>query len=243
MAAVDRPTRSVAFAVIFGAAAACVLALAGLTWFDRADLARGWDVARISGSPTVDSRPIGDRTEFGDGSRLETRAGGRATITVGDIGQVQLEPETTVGLLRARPGDYRLQLDRGTMHALIWSPPGQFLVETPSSSALDLGCAYTMTVNGDGTGLIRVTSGWVGFEWHGRESFIPEGAVCSTRPDRGPGTPYYEDTSDTFRSALAVIDCPAFRRASRSAPRQSHGCSMKRVKRDVVTLWQLAVTR
>jgi len=53
---------------------------------------------------------------------------------------------------------------------------------------------------------VHVTSGWVGFEWHGRESFIPAGAMCITRPGRGPGTPHYEDTSDAFRLALDTID-------------------------------------
>ena len=37
---------------------------------------------------------------------------------------------------------------------------------------------------------ISVTTGWVGFEWRGRESFIPAGAVCLTRKSLGPGTPY-----------------------------------------------------
>jgi hypothetical protein len=71
------------------------------------------------------------------------------------------------------------------MHAFIWAPPGQFSVETVSSTAIDLGCAYTLTMDDKGVGRVEVTSGWVGFEWQGRESFIPIGAVCVTRPGLG----------------------------------------------------------
>jgi hypothetical protein len=231
------PRASRAFAGIFAAAAALIVVLASAVWRTLPHERGQWDVVRVSGSPVIASRPLGDRVKVDDGSWLETRGGDRATITVGDIGQVQVEPDSRIGLMQARPGDYRLQLDRGTMHAMIWSPPGQFLVETPSASALDLGCAYTMTVDPDGTGVIEVTSGWVGFEWKGRESFIPEGAVCRTRPGRGPGTPYFQDARDAIGADVDVIDNPASSRADRSA-------ALARVlararPRDALTLWHL----
>jgi hypothetical protein len=150
---------------------------------------------------------------------------------------VQIEPESRVGLLSTKPGDYRLRLSRGTMHALIWSPPGQFFVETPSSTAVDLGCAYTMTIDDGGVGLVRVTSGWVGFEWRGQEAFIPAGAIDITRPGLGPGTPHFEDTSEAYKAALVTIDMRGGTAADRAA-------ALTRVltesrPRDTVTLWHL----
>jgi hypothetical protein len=84
---------------------------------------------------------------------------------------------------------------------------------------------------------VRVTSGWVGFEWKGRESFIPAGAVCLTRPDVGPGTPHFEDSSPAFRAALDVIDLGRGTRAETIA-------AIDRVladaqPRDGFTLWHL----
>ena len=60
---------------------------------------------------------------------------------------------------------------------------------SPSISAAPTRCTWTR----GGQGLLRVTHGWVGFERDGRETYVPEGAVCATRADRGPGTPRYED--------------------------------------------------
>ena len=57
-----------------------------------------------------------------------------------------------------------------------------------------------------GAGIVRVESGWVAFEYNGRESFIPTGAMCATRPRFGPGTPYYEDAPDALAQALTILD-------------------------------------
>ena len=225
------------FAGVLTAAAAAVIALAALVWSHRLDVVPGWEVTRVTGAPAIQSRPMRDREDLKEGGWLETGTDGRVAIAVANIGQVQLEPDTRVGLLRARPGDYRLRLDRGTMHAMIWSPPGQFFVETSSSTAIDLGCAYTMTMNEHGIGLVRVTSGWVGFVWQGRESFIPAEAVSVTRPGLGPGTPHFEDTSDAFRATLDAIDTRAGSTAERSAALVRLLAEAR--PRDTVTLWHL----
>jgi hypothetical protein len=51
-----------------------------------------------------------------------------------------------------------------------------------------------------------VDLGWVSFESQGRESFIPAGAACWTRPKAGAGIPYYLDSSDRFRTALKSFE-------------------------------------
>lgn len=225
------------FLVALTAAAASIVTLVGFTWLHRFEASPGWEVTRVSGTAVVASRPMDDRAKLKVGGWLETQQNGRATIAVANIGQVQVEPATRVGLLSARPGDYRLRLERGTMHALIWSPPGQFFVETSSATAVDLGCAYTMSVDGEGVGTVRVTSGWVGFEWHGREAFIPAGAMCITRPGLGPGTPYFDDTSEAFHAALVMLDMQGGSTRDRAA-------ALGRVlgearERDTLTLWHL----
>jgi hypothetical protein len=201
------PARRPAMASIMmvTALAATVIGLIAVSWRGASAPLPGLEVTRLDGTPTIESHPITDRLELRAGGWLETDGQARASIDIASIGRVEVEPGTRLGLVSTRPGQHRLQLTRGTMHALIWAPPGQFAVETPSSVAVDLGCAYTLKVDDDGVGHIRVTTGWVGFEWRGRESFIPAGAVCLTRPALGPGTPYFEDTSAPFRAALRGV--------------------------------------
>jgi ferric-dicitrate binding protein FerR (iron transport regulator) len=229
-----RPDRR-RFAAALGAMAASAALLAGLVWTHRSE-GVALAVTSTAGSPRIASSAITASATLGVGRWLETDEGARAQIEVGDIGRVDVDPHTRIGLVGSREGAYRLRLERGTMHALIWAPPGRFFVDTPSSTAVDLGCAYTLTVHDDGTGLVRVTSGWVGFEWRGRESFIPAGAVCPTRRQLGPGTPRYDDTSNAFQAALETIDFGG------SAEQREAALSLVLTEarpQDVVTLWHL----
>ena len=112
-----------------------------------------------------------------------------------------------------------------------------FYVNTPSAVAIDLGCEYTLQVDDAGAGVIRVTTGWVEFENDGRESFMPEGAMCATRPGVGPGTPRYEDAPSGYGEALTILD---FERPddSRRAAALDLVLSTAR-RRDALTLWHL----
>lgn len=198
--------RPAVFLAVFAAAAVIIIALVGVAWRARLQPVPGFEVTRLAGTPMIGSQRVPDRARLPVGRWLETGEGGRASIDLAQIGRIELEPHTRLGLLSTRKGDYRLRLARGTMQALILAPPAQVFVETPSATAIDLGCMYTLTVDDDGVGLVKVTLGWVGFEWQGRESFISAGAVALTRPGFGPGTPHFENVSDAFRAALALID-------------------------------------
>jgi hypothetical protein len=231
----ETPPRRSAFLGLAFATATSIALLGGVVWTHRTEPVT-LPVTSVAGTPRVASSAVSATSTLGVGRWLETDAQARASIDVGDIGRVEVDPETRIGLIGSRDGNYRLRLERGTMHALIWAPPGRFFVDTPSSTAVDLGCAYTLTVDDNGTGMVRVTSGWVGFEWRGRESFIPAGAVCPTRRQLGPGTPRYEDSSSPFQSALDTIDFGGTAAARASAV--SLVLSEAR-DRDVVTLWHL----
>ena len=189
----------------FAAAAALVVGL-GCFWFASQSSTPAWRVARLEGTPRVDSEALENTGTIRVGEQLITDDSSRAKITVGAIGQVNVEPNSRLRLLEAKMTNHRLALDRGTIHARIWAPPRLFFVETPSATAIDLGCEYLLTVDEDGASVLHVTSGWVALEHGGRESIVPSGAMCITRPGRGPGTPFEEDAPEKLRKALEQFD-------------------------------------
>ena len=200
----------------------------------------GWDVSRLAGTPRIGRNAITGNerpSRLGVGQMLETDDQSRASLQAEGIGQIEMEPSTRLRLLTMGKGLKRIALDRGTIQAFIWAPPGQFVVDTPSAVTVDLGCAYTLQVDDSGAGLVRTSLGWVGFKLNGHESFIPAGAACSTKPQVGPGTPYFEDASSEFRAALARFDFED------STPQQRAEdlaviLSQSR-QRDALTLWHL----
>jgi hypothetical protein len=217
------------------AAAAAIVLMVGLTW-RNATSAGSWEVAAIVGTPRVGAAALVGEGRIVVGQTLTTDAGSRARMQVSDIGEVTIDEGTRVRLAETRSGHHRLALERGTLHAAITAPPGQFVVNTPSATATDLGCVYALHVNDDGSGMLSVEAGWVAFEERGRESFVPMGASSRTDRVNGPGTPRYDDTDQAFRDAVDDVDNghdAAHRAASlRYVLEHARG-------RDAMTLWHL----
>lgn len=195
-----------------------------------------WEVQRLAGAPRVGLSVIAEKGQLGVGEWLTTDSASRAKLKIGRIGHAFIDPGSRIGLKDAGRRRHRLAMPRGVMHAEIWAPPGKFYVETPSAVAIDMGCAYTLVVEEDGSGLLTVESGWVGFEHKGRESFVPKGAQCVTRAGIGPGTPYFADAPERLKQALLETDFGADA-SLRAAALDALLAAARR--RDAVTLWHL----
>ena len=205
-------------------AAASLAVIGVIFWFATRPPAPAWQVSTLEGSASVDAIKVGEW--------LQTDASSRARITVGDIGTVDVEPNTRVRLVAASPTEHRLTLARGEISATVSAPPRLFLVDTPASTAVDLGCAYKIKTDESGDGVLRVTSGWVSLEWKGRESLVPAGANCRTHSRTGPGTPYFADASEDLQQALAAFD-------SGGGPDVLETVLKQARVRDTLTLWHL----
>jgi hypothetical protein len=218
-------------------AAASLLLVAGAAWFASAARQSGWTVQSLAGRPHVAGTAIDAPSTLPVGQSVTTDAASRARIDVGSIGVVDVEPNSRLRLLRSRAGEHRMALDRGQIRALIWAPPGLFFVNTPAATAVDLGCAYTLHVDDRGWGKVHVETGWVAFEYNGRESFIPKDAMCATRPGFGPGTPCYEDAPAGMVEALTILDFAS----TQDVRRKSALDTILQVSRrnDALTLWHL----
>jgi Putative zinc-finger len=206
-------------------ACVAVIALAGaLYWSIRERVPQPWEVARAGDGGTE---------RLAAGEWVETGRGAGARIVVGQLGTVEVAPQTRVRLGQVSPSEYRLRLDRGMITAEITAPPRLFIVDTPASAVVDLGCAYTVTVADDGAGELRMTKGWASLEWNGRESLVPAGASCRTKAGAGPGTPYFDDAAAVLKQAVHDFD---------DGTDQSRALdvilSESRV-RDTLTLWHL----
>lgn len=189
-------------------------------------------LARVNLRPTPAWMDAASGKPLYVGQLVETDAHSRATLQSSRVGQVRVDPGSSLRILAATGERRQLALRRGTIHALIWAPPRAFVVNTPSAMAIDLGCAYTLRVDPSGSGLVTVEAGWVAFQSGTAESFIPAGAACVTRPVWGPGIPYFQDAGGVFRTALSQ-----FEESARPAALQT--LLLESRPRDALTLWHL----
>ena len=196
-----------------------------------------WNVTVLEGRPKVGWFRLDHAGKLAVGQWLQTDSSSRAEIEIGQEGVVEVGPNSRVQLVAAQRTDHRLQLRRGLIHARIWAPPGLFTVDTPWATAIDLGCMYTLKIADDGSGLLRVESGWVAFAYGGTESFVPAGASAQTRPRLGPGTPYFDDADPRVREALRRLDFERMSDAERGAALDEVLTAAR--PRDGLTLWHL----
>ncbi len=210
------------------AIAATVTLIAGVAWFVARRAEPAW-----SSSILPPTSGASGSSPFRDGSSLETDHSTRAKIENESVGTLVVEPNTRLSLITARPGEHRFALERGTIHASTWVPPRVFIVETPSGTAVDLGCEYRLVVDDSGRSLLLVTAGWVALTWKDHEVVVPAAAVCRSRPGWGPGTPCSEYASDTLERAVESLDADA----GNSAALDLVLANARRG--DAVTLWNL----
>ena len=209
------------------ALASLVVVSALLVFSSRSHVPKGsaWEVTGVRGTPRLHP-----------GEVLQTDSSSPAHVKIADIGQLTIDPNTRIRLLVTQKDQHRIALDRGKLEATTWAPPRLFIVETPSATAVDLGCKYTLEVEDDGSSLLHVTSGLVALGRNGRETIVPAGAFCRTRAGDGPNTPYFEDSSPALQSALEYLDLEP------DGPERTHQLEIllreSRV-RDALTLWHL----
>lgn len=143
------------------------------------------------------------------GSLLVCDPGARVRLRVGedpsgrDLGEVEIEGPAVLRLDAASAELRKLYLHNGTLHARIsaFARERLFQVGTPSGNAVDLGCVYTMQVDGDAEALLRVQLGRVAFELPRQTLYVWAGARCNVRRDVAYSLPIDEGAAADFAAA------------------------------------------
>lgn len=226
---------------VAGFAVALLVAL-GLHWYiaghTPASVPQGpaWEVASVRGTPRIGNKDLQQRGSLRAGETLQTDGSSQAEVQIANIGRLSVEPDTKLRLLVTKADEHRIALDHGRVQAMTWSPPRLFIIDTPSGSAVDLGCRYDLEVQKDGSALLHVTLGMVSLHHGGREAFVPNQFLARTRSGFGPGTPFREDSSPELQAALDRID---FGPDDRERSGQVAIVLKEANARDAVTLWHL----
>lgn len=180
---------------------------------------------RVQGIAGIETAGVGDRLVVGADA---------AALTVGEIGDVTLEPGARVRVEDTGADSHRLFLEKGALQARIWAAPRVFQVGTPAGLTVDLGCVYRIDVDAEGRSHCAVKTGRVAFEIEGRRVTVPAGASCIAVPGRGPSSPLWSDAPAALVAAVEAVEFAP-------SPNQSvlaAGLAAARAN-DTLTLWHL----
>ncbi len=157
-----------------------VLLIGGLT-YRQSHRFRGasWEVTVVDHGASRTARQP-------DGAWIETSASTRAHVKVGNIGAVDVEPETRLRLGHWTRPSIASRSTAESISARVTAPPRLFVVDTPSSTLVDFGCAYHVQVDEQGTGQLRSLR--VGPRSNGMDAsrWCPPGRHARSRTRRRP---------------------------------------------------------
>jgi hypothetical protein len=180
----------------------------------RGTAGEGFDFERLEGesarcgdgpAPTLGKLPVG--------VWLTTAEGSRTRLFVATLGQVDVLGGTRVRVLATSEKEHRLELARGSIHAVIDAPPRLFFVQTRTALAIDLGCEYTLAIDEVGNGVLAVRTGFVELAAPSGEkgvaalsSLVPKGASAALIDGRGPGLPVWDREPEAVKAAARRVD-------------------------------------
>lgn len=199
-----------------------------------------WAVESLAGEPTLGGRTLRDTDHLTPEGWLETNSSSRAEVSGNLIGRVTLEPNSRLRLVRSAHDEHRMELAQGRLHAFITAPPKLFIVQTPVATAVDMGCIYDLSVEPDGSSLLRVTSGWVELEGTRWSSRVPAGYRCRAVRGSDPEIPRRDDAPDALLTALDSLQS-ALAQHPASAPSDEliNAIISTASRPDAATVWHL----
>lgn len=191
----------------------------------------GFAFSLSGGSARCDGDRAAPQGTLPVGAWLETASTTKADVRLADIGDLTVYGDSRLRLVGTSPHEHRLELARGKVTARVIAPPRLFIVDTPGATAVDLGCAYELTVDEAGRTHLRVTSGAVSLEGRGKVSYAPALTEVLAIPGRGPGTPISFGAAPAFRAAVERVDGGELAALATALPLATLG--------DTITLWNL----
>jgi hypothetical protein len=160
-----------------------------------------WEARAVSGAPELAGKKLKVQ-QFLPGQWLATNHDSTVHLRAGAIGEIEVAGDSLVSLTESRLNRQQLSLRYGSIHARISAPPGLFIVDTPAARAIDLGCEYSLKIARDGSGELKVFTGWVDLSHVYKQLLVPAGAAARIAADGTLSPPYFEDASQAFKQAL-----------------------------------------
>lgn len=207
------------FKYIISGLAACIVITAGIFAFKSINFSKievsrtnviglptYWKVSNLQGTPMIGEVAMNSIDSIVEGQWIKTGESSRAQLIIANIGSVIIEPNSMIRFIRGADGDSRIAIEYGTIDTKTHGTGKAFFVEMPSAIATDYGVAYSLTVDSTGDGLVYVESGKVEVRSSNRDAIVPAGNVVMTRKNSGVGTPFNENSSLQFKTALLSLD-------------------------------------
>ncbi len=140
------------------------------------------------------------------GQSLLTENFSRATIHVPKVGNVEVGENSLIVLTKAKDGDNRIILRRGSINVTSTSNMPEFSIELKNYIVTDRGGEFSVSIDNQENAKIFVKYGFVEIQKNGEIIYLDEGYSCEIRPGFKISTPYRDEASAALKEEVANFD-------------------------------------
>jgi hypothetical protein len=182
------------------------IAAISFMFFLSEDTAAAWEVEAVSGTPVLASKVLSGGGMMKAGDWLITNDESSAKIIAGQLGEIYIEPNSRIRLLRTLPTEHRVRMIHGRLTAEISAPPGYFFIESPAAEIINYRSSCIVELDEEGNGIIIVKEGVTAVSNKLGKSFIKEGGICEIKKGAAPGIPFLEDAPLFLVALIRRVD-------------------------------------
>jgi len=182
-----------------------ILIVVGYYIYDLQKNNSPWNVQLIDGTVTINGM-ANSSGKISQGESINTDNKSRLIVHVPQMGKLQIDTNTTIVVEKAKDGDNRVLLKRGSFKIINSALMPDFTIDLNNSFVLDHGGIFSISSDESDNIIVNVEFGFVEIGYKNESCFVREGYVCEIKNNYRPGIPYRLNASDTLKSEVEKFD-------------------------------------
>lgn len=164
-----------------------------------------WKIKTAEGRILINGKDNNTGT-ISEGESLLSSDSSKAEILIPRLGSIVVDQNSIIILKKAKDGDNRIRLERGSVKIKNVSEEPDFAIDLKNSSVIDRGGEFTVSVDEFEKAKISVNFGFTEINHNNESYFLNEKYVCDIMDGKNPGTPYCSDAPDTLIQEIKNFD-------------------------------------
>ncbi|MFA7228577.1 MAG: FecR domain-containing protein [Melioribacteraceae bacterium] len=160
-----------------------------------------WKVITNSGTITINGR-LNHSGKIDQGESLFTGEDSKGTIHLPGVGNIIVEENSLLIISKAKDGDNRVFLTKGSINVVNTSNLPDFEIELKNCTVADRGGEFKIVTGSEEGTKVSVNFGFVEIRRGNEILFLDEGYSCEINNGFGIGIPYREEASSEFKNYI-----------------------------------------
>jgi hypothetical protein len=164
-----------------------------------------WNIEVIEGEISINGSST-DASKLSQGQTLATIDSSSVFLSVPNTGKIEIAPNSSIVLVKAKEDDNRIKLERGSIKVIGSVDMPNLTVELYSVLVSNRSGIFTITTNDKNSATLVVQNGFVEIEYGEEIAFVKDGYACKIKKGRQPGLPYRIEASDSLKKEIEKFD-------------------------------------